>query len=115
MCGKSGLKCKSSALSSLAQRGQCSDAIKILDHLAQPVADLPFTHDGLEPFLRSARFNYLIGSVYKTCNLPEKARDHFKQASGQSSVEDAIWAWKASQQLPGFDPQSAKQRLQIHS
>ena len=98
--------------SSQAQHGQCADAIKILDHLAQPVSDLPFTHDGLEPFLRSARFNYLIGSVYKTCNLPEKARDHFKQASEQSSFEDAVWAWKASQQLPDFNPQSAKQGLQ---
>jgi tetratricopeptide (TPR) repeat protein len=97
---------------SQAQHGQCSEAVKVLDQLAQPVADLPFTHDGLDPFLRSARFNYLIGNVYKTCNLPDRGRDHFKQASEQSNFEDAVWAWKASQQLPGSDPQSEKQKLQ---
>lgn len=98
-----------SALSK-AQHRQCSEAIQIVDHLAQPVADLSFTHDGLDPFLRSARSNYLIANVYKTCNLPEKARDHFKQASEQTNFEDAVWAWKASQQLPNSD--SAKHKLQ---
>ncbi len=95
-----------------AQHGQCSGAIKIADHLAEPVPDLPFTHDGLEPFLRSARFNYLVANVYKTCNMPEKAQDHFKQASQKSSFEDSVWAWKASQQLPNADSGSAKRGLQ---
>lgn len=95
-----------------AQHRQCSGAIKIADHLAEPVPDLPFTHDGLEPFLRSARFNYLVANVYKTCNLPEKAQDHFKQASQQSSFENSVWAWKASQQLPNADSGSAKRGLQ---
>ena len=39
---------------SLAQSGRCTDAVKVVDNFAVPVADLPFTHDGLEPFLRSA-------------------------------------------------------------
>jgi tetratricopeptide (TPR) repeat protein len=98
---------------SLAQRGQCSEAVSMVDHLRDPVRDLAFTQDGLEPLLHSARFNYLIGSLYQTCTLPEKAQARFKDADGQSGPEDGIWAWKASQQLPGFQSDSAKQKLEI--
>jgi tetratricopeptide (TPR) repeat protein len=97
---------------SLAKHGQCSEAIHVADHVAEPVSDLAFTRDGLEPFLRSARFTYLLGSVYKSCNLPERARSSFKQAAEQSRPEDAVWSWRASQELPDFDERAAKQRLQ---
>jgi tetratricopeptide (TPR) repeat protein len=97
---------------SQAQQGQCSDALQIVDHLAEPVPDLAFTHDGLEPFLQSARFSYLVGSVYKKCNLPDRAEDHFKQAVARSNFQDAAWAWKAAQQLPNFNADAAKEKLQ---
>jgi tetratricopeptide (TPR) repeat protein len=97
---------------SKAQQGQCTEAIKVVDHLGQPQPDLSFTHDGLEPFLQSARFSYLAGNVYKTCGVPDKALSSFKQAAEKSSFGDAVWSWKASQQLPGFDPGSANQKLQ---
>jgi tetratricopeptide (TPR) repeat protein len=97
---------------SQAQGGRCSAAIQIVGDLAEPMPDLEFTHDGLQPFLRSARFNYLLGSVYRTCNLPDRARDHFTQAAEKSNFEDAVWAWKASQELPNFDLGSAKHRLE---
>jgi tetratricopeptide (TPR) repeat protein len=94
-----------------AQHGQCSEALKVVDHLADVVPDLPFTQDGFEPFLRSARFNYLLGNLYKSCNLPARARVSFKQAGQQSNSEDAVWAFKASQQLSDSDPGSVKQKL----
>ena len=97
---------------SRAQNGQCSEAAKIADHLAEPVPDLAFTHDGLQPFLRSPRFNYLLGNIYKDCDLPDKARDHFKQAAEKWNFENAVWAWKASQALPNFDPGAGKHKLQ---
>jgi hypothetical protein len=49
--------------------------------------------------------------MYKTCNSPDKARDHLIQATENSSFGDAIWAWKASQELPDFDADSAKQNV----
>ena len=98
--------------SSLAQGGKCPEAVRIVDHLTDPVADLAFTHDGLEPFLRSARFSYLLGTIYKACNLPEKAQANFKQAAEKSNFEDAIWAWKASQQIPNSDLSAGRQKLQ---
>lgn len=96
---------------SFAQSGRCTEAVGLVDHLAEPVSDLPFTHDGLEPFLRSARFSYLIGSVYKACGEPEKARTSFEFSAQQSGLESAVWAWRASKELPGFDESAAKQKL----
>jgi tetratricopeptide (TPR) repeat protein len=97
---------------SLAQHGQCSQAVSIAEHLGDRVPDLAFTHDGLVPLLRSARINYLLGKLYLTCNLPQKAQASFKHASEQSNLEDGVWSWKASQEVPGFRPDSAKQKLE---
>ena len=97
---------------SLAQSGRCTDAVKVVDNFAAPVADLPFTHDGLEPFLRSARLNYLTGTVYKSCDLPEKSRSSFQAAGGHSNLDHAVWSWRAAQQLPGYDQVSAKNKLE---
>ena len=97
---------------SFAQHGQCSEAIQVADHMAEPVSDLAFTRDGLDPFLRSARFSYLFGKVYKTCKVPDLARSNFKKAAEQSRPEDAVWSWRASQELPDFDERAANQRLQ---
>ena len=97
---------------SLAERGQCSQAGEIVDHLAEPIPDLPFTRQGLEPFLRSSRFSYLIGQVYKTCGQMDKAQQSFRRAADQPGLENAVWAWKASQELPGFDQNTAKQKLE---
>ena len=96
----------------LAQKGQCSEAVAVADHLGDSVHDLAFTHDGLEPLLRSARVNYLLGHLYQSCRLNEKAQARFKGATGQSSFEGAVWAWKASQQMPGFQSDSAQQKLE---
>ncbi len=97
---------------SLARAGQCRDAVKIADHIAEPVPDLAFTHDGLEPFLKSARFSYLLGDVYKMCNLPDKSRDHFKQAAQKWDFHDALWAWKASEQLVDSSAADTRQKAQ---
>lgn len=96
----------------MARRGECPRATQVVDNLARPVPDLAFTHDGLDPFLESARSRYLIGSVYQTCKMPDKAQSNFKKAAEKSSFSDAAWAWRASQQLPDFDQNSAKQKLQ---
>jgi tetratricopeptide (TPR) repeat protein len=96
---------------SLARNGQCAEAVGIVDHLDAQVPELPFTQDGLEPFLRSARFAYLIGSIYKVCGATEKSRVSFERSAQQSGLESAVWSWKASKELPDFDESAAKQKL----
>ena len=96
---------------SFARSGRCAEAVGLVDHLAEPVPDLPFTHDGLEPFVRSARFSYLIGNVYKVCGVHEKGRASFERSAQQSGLGNAVWSWKASKELPDFDESAAKQKL----
>ncbi len=97
---------------SLAKAGKCSDAESAADHLASPVPDLTFTHDGLEPLLQSARTNYLLGILHKTCNQPEKAEASFRRATEGTSLEDAVWANRASRELPGYEQSAAKEKLE---
>ncbi len=96
---------------SFARSGRCAEAVGLLDHLVEPISELPFTRDGLEPFVGSARFSYLIGNVYKVCGVQEKSRASFEHSSEQSGLENAVWSWKASKELPDFNESAAKQKL----
>jgi hypothetical protein len=97
---------------SLAHHSQCSEAVNVAEHLADKVPDLAFTHDGLEPLLRSGRISYLLGNLYRTCNLTEKAQASFKHATEQSNLEDGVWSWKASQELPGPKRDAGTEQLE---
>ena len=97
---------------SVANHGQCTEAVSVADHLGAEVAELPFTRDGLAPLLRSARIRYLLGTLYKSCKQTDKAQASFRQATEQSDLEDAVWAWNAARELPGFDQDSGKQKLE---
>jgi tetratricopeptide (TPR) repeat protein len=97
---------------SLANHGQCTEAVSLADHLGAEVPELPFTRDGLAPLLRSARIRYLLGTLYKSCKQTDQAQTSFKQAAEHSNLEDAVWAWNAAKELPGFEPDSGKQKLE---
>ncbi len=95
-----------------ARDGHCDDALFMAEHLSAPVLDLPFTHDGLEPILQTARTTYLLGSVYASCKKAEEAAKKFQLASAASAPDQIVWAWRAAQKLPGFDGTQWQQRLQ---
>ena len=95
-----------------ARDGHCDDALFMAEHLGAPVLDLPFTHDGLEPILQTARTTYLLGSVYASCKKAEEAAKKFQLASAASAPDQIVWAWRAAQKLPGFDGTQWQQRLQ---
>ena len=97
---------------SQSEHGQCGDAIQTVDHLADSVPNLIFTHDGLGPFLDSARITYLRGVVRLKCNLTDQARKDFEDAVRYQKPADAVWSWKASRRLSGFDSDASKQKLQ---
>jgi len=95
-----------------ARGGHCADALAGAEHLGATVPDLPFTHDGLEPILQSARTNYQLGAAYATCAKPEDAEKRFRLASSVSAPDQIVWAWRAAQKLPGFDGGQWRERLQ---
>ena len=95
-----------------AKAGHCTDALVLIEHLGARVPDLPFTNDGLEPILQSARTNYLLGTAYATCAKPDEAAKKFHLASAASAPDQVLWAWMAARNLPGFDGKQWQQRLQ---
>jgi len=95
-----------------ARDGHCADALDLAEHLGSPVPDLPFTHDGLEPILQSARSNYQLAVAYATCAKPEEAAKKFQLASAASTPDQVLWAWRAAQKRPGFNSEEWKERLQ---
>ena len=92
--------------------GHCADVVVVAGHLGTPVPDLPFTHDGLEPILQSARTTYQLGTAYASCERPEEAAKKFQLASTASAPDQVLWAWRAAQRLPGFDTKQWQERLQ---
>jgi Flp pilus assembly protein TadD len=95
-----------------AKDGRCDDALASVQKLGSPVSGLPFTEDGLGPILRSARTNYLLGTVYDSCGKREGARAAFGAAIGSSAPDQVRWAWLAAQKLPGYDSSQWQTRLQ---
>jgi tetratricopeptide (TPR) repeat protein len=95
-----------------AKDGHCADALVGAERLGATVPDLPFTHDGLEPILQSARTNYQLGTAYASCAKPEEAARKFQLASAASAPDQMLWAWRAAQKLPGFDWKQWQGRLQ---
>ena len=95
-----------------AKVGHCVDAVVMADRLGATVPDLPFTRDGLEPILQSARTNYQLGTLYASCAKPEVAVTKFQLASAVSAPDQMVWASLAAQKLPGFNRTQWEERLQ---
>ena len=61
------LEVRARRAAALAAQGRCADALDLVFHLAQPVAGLAFTRDGLEPFLNRGVVAELIAKVRAGC------------------------------------------------
>jgi tetratricopeptide (TPR) repeat protein len=86
-----------------AEKKNCGEAIATSGRIGSPVEGLSFTRDGLQPFLETARTNYLLGKVDAQCGRPQQARKRFESAAAKSDRSEIVWAWQAAQQLPAFD------------
>jgi tetratricopeptide (TPR) repeat protein len=91
---------------------RCADAIALGNRIGAEVPGLPFTKDGLEPIVQSARTQYLLGTAYTSCGKREEVTLNFQSASTASAPDQTLWSWKAAKQLPGFDEKQWRERLQ---
>ena len=98
-------------LLAMARNGRCAEAQATADHLGTAVDGLPFTRDGLGPFLQSARTNYLVGTAYDSCGRSEEAKQKFKNASTATAPDELLWAWLAAKKLSGTDEKQWRERL----
>jgi tetratricopeptide (TPR) repeat protein len=94
-----------------AKSKRCGDALSVAKTLGSPVAGLEFTRDGLEPFLKSARTNYLVAEVYASCGQKPEADALFEDASKATEISDLFWAWFAAKHRQGYDPATWTSRL----
>jgi len=94
-----------------AKSQHCEAAIATVNRIGSPVQDMAFTNDGLQPFLESARTDYLLGKVNAQCGRREEARKQFENAAAKSGRGEIVWAWRAAQQLPAFDQNQWTPRL----
>jgi len=95
-----------------ARQGKCDQASTIARELGSQVPGVSFTSDGMEPFINSARTNYLLGEIAMQCKMPDQAKQHFTIAAGKTGSGEIVWAWLAAKQLPGFDSSTWAGRLE---
>jgi tetratricopeptide (TPR) repeat protein len=97
---------------SLAAAGKCDAALAIEQSLAAPVPGLDFTTDGLEPFVQSARTQYVLGTADLQCHRAEQGQARFRAAAASTDPAQIVWARRAAQELPGYDGASWRSKLE---
>ena len=95
----------------LAKTGNCKDALDVTQSFGAPVSGLAFTSDGLEPILKSARTDYLVGEVYSACGKKTEATAKYQLAARATDISELVWAWAAAKKLDNFDSTKWRERL----
>ena len=99
----------------LARQGRCGDATGVVRRLGGPDAALPFTSDGMTPFLESGRAQYLAGLVFEACGDMNSARERWRRAA---SLPDSYpqphlaFGWLAGRRLGGAPDAGTRTRLE---
>jgi hypothetical protein len=96
---------------SLAGEGKCNAALDITQNIENPAAGLEFTNEGLQPFVRSARTQYVIGEVESKCARADQAQVRWRSAAQSLAATDAVWAWRAARKLSDYDQSRWPSRL----
>jgi tetratricopeptide (TPR) repeat protein len=69
---------------SLVASGRKQDAESVAGALGKEVPGLAFTREGIEPLLKSARSEYLLGRIAELCGNAPAAREYWQAAAAQS-------------------------------
>jgi tetratricopeptide (TPR) repeat protein len=76
----------------LANQGRATEARARLSGLGKEVPGLPFTKDGLDPFLTDSRFEYYLGRIEARLGDHEAARQYWRKAASQRDVFSIVAA-----------------------
>jgi tetratricopeptide (TPR) repeat protein len=91
---------------------QCDSALAAVQNLGGEIAGMPFTSDGLEPFVNAARTHYLIGQVESACGHTAEATERWRRVAAATGTGDLVWAWGAARKLDGYDNAEWTKRLE---
>ncbi|HUE20818.1 MAG TPA: DUF5107 domain-containing protein [Bryobacteraceae bacterium] len=97
---------------SQAAAGQCDSAKAAVDGIGAAAPGLPFTKDGLEPFVDAARTQYLIGQVEARCGRAPQAAERWRRVAAATGIADLVWASRAARKLDGYNNAEWTQRLE---
>ena len=95
---------------SLAASGRKKDAEEVAGALGKEVPGLAFTREGIEPLLKSARSEYLLGRIAELCGNAQAAREYWQAAAAQrgpfailaaKGLGAAEWRARAEREAPG--------------
>ena len=95
-----------------ATAGQCDAAMAAVEGIGAEVAGLPFTKDGLEPFVDAPRTEYLLGQVEARCGRAPQAAGRWRRVAAATGIADLIWAWGAAKKLDGYNNAEWTKRLE---
>jgi tetratricopeptide (TPR) repeat protein len=106
------IEVKLSEALALSRAGRCDEALQIATSLGKPVAGLPFTENGLQAILESARNNYLVGEVLSACGQKIGAEQRYEKASQSTELSEIVWAWAAARKRTGYDAEKWRGQLE---
>lgn len=96
---------------SLARHGNCTAAVSLVENLGREEPGFSFTRDGLQPYIDSARTQYLIGLLFPSCGQPQQAQAHFERAIQGTGIGQIVWASAAAKKLQRGDTAEWRQKL----
>jgi hypothetical protein len=84
------------ALRRAAARRDCGTAMPGVAAIGREDPALPFTHEGLDALVKSARVQYFLGAVESLCGQPASARSRWAKVAGLApSLDTADFAFPA--------------------
>jgi hypothetical protein len=95
----------------LARTSHCEEALASARALGSPVLGLSFTQSGLEPFVNSARANYMLGEASSACSQKEEADQRYRLSAKATDASDAVWAWASAKKLSSYASALWQERL----
>ena len=95
-----------------AAAGRCEAALTAADGLGLEAPGLDFTKDGLQPFVDTARTQYLIGQVESQCGSAAQAKDRWRRVAKATGTANLGWAWSAAKKLGVADKAEWNRRLE---
>ncbi len=98
-----------------ARGGRLKEALAVAQSLGGPVAELPFTNDGLGAFLDEPRFQYRLGELFALCHAPDLARSSWTKAAAAGDgfpFLGPVYARRAARRLGPVDEAQWRARLE---
>ncbi len=99
----------------LASAGKAREALAVAESLGKAVPGLPFTRDGLAPFLDEPRVEFFLGEIHSRCQLPERASQDWGRAAAAGDgfpFLGPLFAYRAARRLGSVDEAAWRKRLE---